>query len=206
MRKKKINNYIYEETKNNGISFNVKMVTFVVLFLFFILFQKYSPFVSPTYHETSLVEQIFGLYHFVINQTLGIVHEGGHGICYILPCPEWFMVLNGTLFQLLFPLGIAYYYKRKKDFFVVFIALFFVGFSLYSTSWYISTANEGLYLPASKSFLGVDAYHDFNYLLSKIGALDYYLIIAGFTKFIAYMVMIISLFGMLLTSFSTTKE
>lgn len=127
---------------------------------------------------------------FISNQTLGMIHEGGHGVCYILPCPGFIMVINGTLFQLLFPLGIAYYYKRKGNFFASYIALFFVGFSLQYTAWYISTAGEGLHLPAAKSFLGVDGYHDFNYLLSTIGLLAYNFLISGLTKLVAYGLML----------------
>ena len=148
----------------------------------------------------------YSLYFFIANQTLGIIHESGHGVCYILSCLELITVLNGTLFQLLFPAGIAYYYKRKGNDYAMYIALFFVWFSLHYTAWYISTAHEGLILPASKSFLGVDAYYDFNYLLSRMGILQYEAVIAGVTRLMAYLIMIVSVIGMLFDAFGIAKR
>ncbi|MBT8347988.1 MAG: hypothetical protein HKP62_00900, partial [Sulfurovum sp.] len=143
-----------------------KRVTLVIFVLFLLLFPHYAPW-EPSYRQNdSLTQQIFTLYFFVANQTLGIVHESGHGVCYIFPCPEFLTMANGTIFQLLFPGLIGYYYYRKGNLFAALIALFFVGFSLQYTAWYLSTAHEGLILPAHKSFLGVDAIHDFNYMLS----------------------------------------
>jgi len=175
----------------------------LLLFVFFLLlFPYYAPWELKYTQDHTILKQIFTLYFFIVNQTLGIIHESGHGLCYILPCPEFIMVLNGTLFQLLFPAGIAYYYKRKGNRFAMYIALFFVGFSLHYTAWYISTAHEGLILPASKSFLGVDAYHDFNYLLSAMGLMQYESFIAGLTRFIAYLLMITAVIGMFFGAFS----
>jgi hypothetical protein len=109
---------------------------------------------------------------------------------------------NGTIFQLLFPGLIAYYYYRRGHLFAALIALFFVGFSLQYTAWYLSTAHEGLILPAHKSFLGVDAIHDFNYMLSALGLLAYESLIAGLTRFIAYLIMLSAVIGMFFEAFS----
>ena len=111
------------------------------------------------------------------------------------------MVANGTVFQLLFPGLIAYYYYKKGSLFAAMIALFFLGFSLQYTAWYLSTAHEGLILPAHKSFLGVDAIHDFNYMLSAMGLLAYESLIAGSTKFVAYLIMIASVIRMFFEAF-----
>jgi hypothetical protein len=183
-----------------------KRVTLVAFVLFLLLFPHYAPW-EPNYHKgDSLLQMIFTLYFFVANQTLGIVHEGGHGICYILPCPEFITMANGTIFQLLFPALIGYYYYKKGNRYALFIALFFVGFSLQYTAWYISTAHEGLVLPAHKSFLGVDAIHDFNYMLSKMGLLAYESVIAGVTRFAAYFIMLISVVGMFFEAFPNNKK
>ena len=174
--------------------------------LFLLLFPHHAPW-EPAYEQNSgLLQQIFILYFFIANQTLGIIHESGHGVCYILSCPEFMMVLNGTVFQVLFPAGIAYYYKKKGNLFAMYIALFFVGFSLHYTAWYISTAHEGLILPAHKSFLGVDAYHDFNYMLSAMGLLAYESLIAGLTRFVAYVIMIIAVLWMFFDAFSPKEK
>ena len=183
-----------------------KRVTLVIFVFFLLLFPHYAPW-EPGYTQgDSLLQKIFTLYFFVANQTLGIVHEGGHGVCYLLPCPEFLTMANGTIFQLLFPGLIAYYYYKKNNLFAAMIALFFTGFSLQYTAWYLSTAHEGLILPANKSFLGVDAIHDFNYMLSAMGLLAYESLIAGFTRFVAYLIMLIAVIGMFFEAFPNKKN
>ena len=154
---------------------------------------------------TSMSEYIFIVYQFIINQTLGIVHEGGHGVCYILPCPKFVMVSMGTIFQWLFPLGIAYYYKKRGNQTAFLTGLFILGISMDYTAWYMSTAHEGAILPAHKSFLGVDALHDFHYLFSSLGVLAYESLISGVTRSIAYLLMIGAVIGMFFEAFSTEK-
>ena len=51
-----------------------KRVTLGVFVLFLLLFPHYAPW-EPSYTQSnSLTQQIFTLYFFVANQTLGIVH------------------------------------------------------------------------------------------------------------------------------------
>ena len=201
--------HLHEEQNDQaltGSSLSAKRVTLVIFIAFLLLFPHYAPW-EPSYQKNdSILQMIFTLYFFVANQTLGIVHEGGHGVCYILPCPEFLTMANGTIFQLLFPALIGYYYYKKGNRFAMWIALFFVGFSLQYTAWYISTAHEGLILPAHKSFLGVDAIHDFNYMLSKMGLLAYDALIAGVTRFIAYLIMLVAVIGMFFDAFPNEKR
>jgi len=194
-----------EEEKHKS-SLLAKRVTLGIFVLFLLLFPHYAPW-EPGYQKSdSLLQMVFELYFFIANQTLGIVHEAGHGICYILHCPEFITMANGTIFQLIFPALIGYYYYKNSNRFAVFIALFFVGFSFQYTAWYISTAHEGLVLPAHKSFLGVDAIHDFNYMLSNMGLLTYENIISGVTRFLAYLIMLISVIGMFFEAFPNNKK
>ncbi len=74
------------------------------------------------------------------------------------------------------------------------------------TSWYMSTAHEGLHLPAAKSFLGVDALHDFNYIFTTLGILPYESLISGFTKMLAYLLMMGSVIAMFFEAFSNKKD
>jgi len=188
-----------EEKNKRSLAKRVLLLLFV---LFLLLFPHHAPWESNYEQSDTLLHKIFMLYFFIVNQTLGIVHEGGHGVCYILHCTEFVTVANGTIFQLLFPGLIAYYYYKKGCVFAAMIAFFFLGFSLQYTAWYLSTAHEGPILPAHKSFLGVDATHDFNYILSETGLLAYESLIAGLTRFVAYLIMIVSIFGMFFDTFS----
>jgi len=183
-------------------SANAKKAVLVFLTLFFLLYINVKPYSGTAHQITGIGTYLFTLYQFIINQTLGIVHEGGHGVCYILPCPQFVMVAMGTLFQWFFPLGIACYYKRKGNLTAFYIGLFILGISMDYTSWYMSTAHEGLHLPASKSFLGVDALHDFNYIFSTLGILPYESLVSGVTKMLAYLLMTGSVIAMFFEAFS----
>ena len=192
-------------TAKKKTSSSTKKITMILFGLFLLLFSRYTPYAQNLITEDSFLRTLFSLYFFIANQTLGIVHEGGHGICYILHCPQFITAANGTLFQLLFPALIGYYYKKRGNNFAALIALFFTGFSLHYTAWYISTAHEGLYIPAGKSFLGVDGYHDFNYILSTLGLLAYDSLISVLTRLPAYGLMIYSVFMMFVDAFGNTS-
>ena len=191
--------------KRDNISLSTKRVIFLIFLVFLVLFSKYIPYGDIQTGDNSTLKKIFSLYFFISNQTLGIVHEGGHGICYLLDCPKFFTALNGTIFQTLFPLGVGYYYKQQLNYIGWSIGLFFTGLSLHYTSWYISTAHEGLFIPASKSFLGQDGYHDFNYILNTIGLLNYDNGISIFVKLIAYGLMFFSVYKMFILAFIKQK-
>lgn len=185
---------------------NVKKAVLVFFLLFLILYIQYKPYTQSAHIPSGILEYIFVLYQFIITQTLGIVHEAGHGVCYILPCPKFLMVSMGTLFQWLFPLGIAYYYKKKGNLMAFYIGLFILGISMDHTAWYMSTAHEGALLPAHKSFLGVDALHDFHYIFSTLGILVYASFIVGVTKAAAMLLMIGSVIAMFFEAFSNQKH
>ena len=199
--------YLYKDvTKTKGLTNSAKKVTFLVFAIFLLLFPNYSPLGVQYTQDPSIVQNIFNLYFFISNQTLGIVHEAGHGVCYILNCPQFITAANGTVFQIGFPLGIAYYYKYKTNIFAYFIALYFVGFSLHYTAWYISTAHEGLHISAAKSFLGVDGYHDFNYILDSVGLLAYDNVISILVKMLAYLLMFRATIGMYFNAFDKNSK
>ena len=181
---------------------NAKKAVLVLFVLFLILYIQYKPYASTPHSPTNIVEYIFVIYQFIITQTLGMVHEGGHGLCYLVPCPQFFMVLNGTLFQWLFPLGIGYYYKKKGNLMAFYIGLFILGLSMDHTAWYMSTAHQGPILPAHKSFLGVDAIHDFHYIFSSLGVLAYGSFISGVTRAVGILLMVGAVVAMFFEAFS----
>lgn len=194
---------VEEHTKSKVLAKKISLLLFVI---FLLLFPHHTPWEPGYVQSDTLIHKIFTLYFFIVNQTLGVVHEGGHGVCYILHCPEFVTVANGTIFQLLFPGLIAYYYYKKGNIFASMIAFYFLGFSLHYTAWYLSTAHEGPILPAHKSFLGVDAYHDFNYMLNATGLLAYESFIAGLIRFVAYLILLASVIGMFFDAFAHKEK
>lgn len=185
---------------------SAKKAVLVIFILFLLLYLNYKPYTNTPHQIVSITEYLFTIYQFIINQTLGIVHEGGHGVCYLLPCPKFVMVSMGTLFQWGFPLGIALHYRKKGNQMAFLIGLFILGISIDYTSWYMSTAHEGALLPAHKSFLGVDALHDFYYIFSTLGILAYESFIVGVTKAVAMLFMIGSVIAMFFEAFSNEKH
>jgi len=133
----------------------------------------------------------------MIYSGLLIVHEAGHGVCHILHTPLPISIANGTIFQLLFPYGVYLYYKRKKEYFGSYIALFFLGLSLHYTAWYIASASSNLFVSAEHSFLGSPGIHDFSYLLTYFGILKYKDIISNLSHLIAYILMLYALIRMI---------
>ena len=206
MNNKKYDYFYTKDSKAEGMTNSVKKSIFFIFAIFLLLFPNYSPLGVYQTQDPSIIQNIFNLYFFISNQTLGIVHEAGHGVCYIMNCPQFITAANGTVFQIGFPLGIAYYYKRKASVFAFFIALYFVGFSLHYTAWYISTAHEGLHISAAKSFLGVDGYHDFNYILDATGLLAYDNAISILIKILAYFLMFRATIGMYFNAFDKNSK
>lgn len=185
---------------------NVNIAVFFIFLLFFTGFFIYKPYLYHVQVLNGFFERLFYLYFFVINQTLGIVHEAGHGVCYLLPCTKFFMVLNGTLFQWAFPFGVGLYYLKKGNKLAFYISLFFLGLSMQYTAWYISTSNKGPFLKARESFLGVDSYHDFYYLLSYFNILDFSGFVSGLVKFVATILMLICIIWFFLNAFLTSPK
>jgi len=197
--------HLFPKKKNEEDSLpaqSAKKTVLVIFVLFLILYIQYKPYDRSFETPSTFLEQVFVLYQFIITQALGIVHEAGHGVCYILPCPKFVMISMGTIFQWAFPLGIAFYYRKRGTTIAFLIGLFILGISMDHTAWYMSTAHEGALLPAHKSFLGVDALHDFHYIFSSLGVLGYASFIVGVTKVIAMLLMVGSVIGMFFEAFS----
>ena len=207
MKRSKFNHLFPKEQHDNDHlpTRNAKKAVLILFTIFLLLYIKYKPYESTPHQITSITEYLFTIYQFMINQTLMIVHEGGHGVCYILPCPQFLTAAMGTIFQWGFPLGIAYYYRKRGNTIAFLIGIFILGIAMDYTAWYMSTAHEGLHLPAHKSFLGVDGYHDFNYIFSTLGVLAYASIISGIVRAIAYVLMIGSVIGMFFEMIADTK-
>lgn len=183
-----------------------KKILFFVLLAFMVGYYTYKPYEFNGKIAEGFWENIFNMYFFIVNQTLGIVHEAGHGICYVLPCPEIVGVANGTIFQWLFPLGVGLYYKKQGNKIGYYLGLFFLSVSMQYTAWYISTTYKGLHISARESFLGVDGYHDFYYILNYFGLVDYYKIFSGIVEFGATILMFYAIGWFFLNAFISNHK
>jgi len=100
-----------------------------------------------------------------------LIHEGGHGVFKIFG--EFIYTLGGTLMQIIIPsMFVVYYFLTKKKFLTQ-IFLMWLGENFFNISVYASDARSKK-LPLLG---GNKVYHDWNYLLSKTGLLEYDLLI-----------------------------
>ncbi len=178
-----------------------------MLLFFFIGIILYEPHKNIVASDGPFFKKIFMMYFYVINIILGMVHEGGHGICYILRCPQFITAINGTIFQLAFPLGIGYQFRKQGSKIGWFVGLFFTGMSSMYTSWYISTSRKmGPVVSANESFLGVEGFHDFYYILDTIGLVNFDTKISAVVKILAVILMLYAIFRIYVDAFMNKED
>lgn len=103
----------------------------------------------------------------IIDHFTLLIHEGGHGIFRIFG--SFIYTLGGSLMQILMAcLFIFYFYSNRKNFGVQ-VSLVFLGENLYNISKYASDA-RAQNLPLLG---GNKVYHDWNWLLTRMGILEY---------------------------------
>ena len=137
-------------------------------------------------------------FHNLINGANMIVHESGHGVCYLLPCPQFFTSLNGTLFQLALPMIFIYYYYKRDNKILAGLGAIWLAQNLVYVAWYMSYSQTPNLYPF---FLGGSAIHDFWYIFSQLGVLEYDWLISGFVRVIAVLLLLSSYLYLLYLSF-----
>jgi hypothetical protein len=96
-----------------------------------------------------------------------LIHEGGHGIFKIFG--KFIYTLGGTLMQLIIPGMFVVFYLVKKKKFGAQVFLIWLGENLINISVYAADA-QARRLPLLG---GNRVYHDWNWLLSETGLLEY---------------------------------
>lgn len=125
--------------------------------------------------------------HNILTMSNVWVHESGHGICYILNCPMFITVINGTIFQLALPIIFIVHYK-KKNILISQVGYIWLAQNLVYVAWYMSTAQVPDKYP---SFLG-EGVHDFWYIFTQLGVLQYSEFISGFVRFFTVLLLLFS--------------
>ncbi len=125
-----------------------------------------------------------------------LIHEGGHGVFKIFG--SFIYTLGGSLMQILIAgLFIFYFYSNKKLFGVQ-VSLVFLAENLFNISKYAADA-QAQKLPLLG---GNKVYHDWHFLLSKMGILEYDYLVGYFFVTLA----IISLIAALLVPLLPKEE
>lgn len=153
-----------------------KFPFFRLILLLFFVYAWYRHIIEPTY----------GGFFFGLNFGL---HELGHFI--MSPFGQFLMVLGGSLFQCLVPFIGILMFLRQHDHFGVAFSFGWEATNLYYVATYIADA-RAMQLPLLTPF-GVEAYHDWNWLLSRMGLLRYDQFLAFLLRVLASLCMIICL-------------
>ncbi len=173
----------------------------LLLLPYIIWLSKYSGSYVASIHGKVIRLNFDGVmlsFHNLINGANMIVHEAGHGVCYLLPCPQFFTFLNGTLFQLVLPMIFIYYYYRRENRVLAGIGGIWLAQNLIYVAWYMSYSQTPNLYPF---FLGGSATHDFWFMFSQLGVLEYDWLISGFVRVIAVILLLSSYMYLLYIAF-----
>lgn len=107
------------------------------------------------------------------------IHELGHLV--LLPLGMTMHMLGGTLAQLAAPLVGVLMFLRQRDYFAVTFAFLWLGTNLFEIAVYAGDA-RARELPLVSPFAG-EPLHDWHYLLSKLGLLEWDGVVAGMFRF-----------------------
>lgn len=99
-------------------------------------------------------------------------HEAGHVI--FTPLGRFVQVLGGTLGQLLIPLIVTISFVLRSNHFAVSVGLWWLGQSFMDCAPYIDDARAGqLMLLGGVTGSEVEDYHDWEFILSRLGVMRY---------------------------------
>ena len=111
------------------------------------------------------------------------IHEVGHLI--FSPFGTFIGVFGGTLFQCFVPVFAIFNFYRQEDFFSIALSFGWLCISLFDVAKYVGDASS-MNLPLVSPFGGEgNTIHDWNYLLSKMGILQYDTLLSWLVKIAA---------------------
>lgn len=158
-------------------SFSISKLCLAVLMTIYFLSIIFDP---ATYHFMDYINLIF--------------HEAGHTLMMFFG--KFIHVAGGTIFQIIIPAFIVFYFYKRTDYFSASIVLFWLGQSFINISVYSGDAIVQI-LP----LLGGDGEnHDWTYLLSSLGILKYTPQVSGFFFFIGIVIILLASYFSIINS------
>ena len=132
------------------------------------ILEKLWPWIGSVVLLPLMVYFTANIGNFLLIDTVNLlIHEGGHGIFSFFG--KFIYTLGGTLMQIIIPSMYIGFYFAKRNRFGTQAFLVWLGQNLFNISVYAADAR------AQKLPLlgGNKVYHDWNYLLSEIGLINY---------------------------------
>jgi hypothetical protein len=115
------------------------------------------------------------------------IHELGHLVFSFFG--QFICVAGGTIAQLLAPLIALFNFYKLKDFFAMSLSFGWLSTSLFDAARYMADARS-MELPLVSLYPSEEVLHDWNYLLGKMGLLNFDTVLAGMVRFTAVIVML----------------
>jgi len=126
---------------------------------------------------------------FLDNANL-FIHEGGHLVFMLFG--QFIYILGGSFMQIALPCAFFVYFLRKKNYFSTSTVLFWIADNIINVSVYMKDA-QLMQLPLLG---GESSIHDWNWLFSHMGLLQYSNFIGGTFFFIGTLGLILGIIGM----------
>ena len=118
------------------------------------------------------------------------IHETGHLL--FRPFGEFMMIAGGSLFQVILPLIFVGYFVWQKSYYSAAIVMLWVGQSILNVWVYASDAVV-MQLVLTSGFTGAEgSFHDWNYMLERLGWLNSTKTVAGIIRFTGTVTIIVS--------------
>jgi hypothetical protein len=118
------------------------------------------------------------------------IHETGHLLFRIFG--EFMMIAGGSLFQVILPLVFVGYFVWQKSYYSAAIVMLWVGQSILNVWVYASDAVV-MQLVLTSGFTGAEgSFHDWNYMLERLGLLGSTKTVAGIIRFVGTVTIIVS--------------
>lgn len=132
------------------------------------------------------------------------IHETGHLFFRILG--EFMGIAGGSLFQVIFPAAFVAYFIWKYKYYSAAIVLFWVGQSILNVYVYAQDAVV-MQLVLTSGFTGSEgSFHDWNYMLTSLGLLNYTKPIAGLVRLVGTFTIFAAAAASVFYSFQTPVE
>lgn len=161
-----------------------RLVTAVIASLYFLSI-AYDPMADGLWNFLSLVDLP--------------IHEAGHLIFRLFG--EFMMIAGGSIFQVIVPAAFFGYFVQRRQFFSGAMVLFWVGQSILNV-WVYADDAVRMKLVLLTGLTGSEgSFHDWNYLFTSTGLMNYHGLISGLIRFSGTIVILAAAAGTIYFSF-----
>lgn len=178
---------------NEGTAWGIKTISATKIL--FTIFLGYLGYIRITQEPWTFLDFFNAFTHEFGHSAFSLLFSSlpliGHAIGIFMT------VLGGPLTQTLLPLLTGVYFFWKKNWYSALFCLFWMGDNLIMDHYYMADARckcspQGYFSPAS-GIIYDPTYHDWNYMLSHLGLLNYDTVLASIENVVGIIIILIAL-------------